>query len=306
MAQARDAAYKPPMDAFPAFFPLSGKTVAIAGAGEAAEAKVRLFEGSPATIRRLDGADALDPKAYAGAILAFIASPDDAFAQAAAGAARAANVPVNVVDRPALCDFTTPAVIDRGEVVAAIGTGGASPMLATLLRHDIEARVPEGAGRIAALFAALQDEVRAALPDPHRRRAFLRAALTGPAAEAAARGDRAEAMKLLRAALARDEPGAGMVQYVDARGPADLLTLKAARTLAAADVLVCDEAAHADVLALARRDAERTGPQSVEHLAALAAQGLRVARLITGTAWRSEQAALEAAGVDTEVLPIAG
>src|SRR5665213_1170712 len=128
------------MDAFPAFFPLAGATVVIAGAGEAADAKLRLFDGSPATVRRL-----------AGAALAFVASSDDAFAEAAAGAARAAHVPVNVVDRPALCDFTTPAVIDRGAVVAAIGTGGASPMLATLLRHDIEARVPEGAGRVAAL-----------------------------------------------------------------------------------------------------------------------------------------------------------
>ena len=130
------------MDAFPAFFPLSGRTVAIAGSGEAAEAKLRLFEGSPATLRRLEGGAALKPASYAGAALAFIASADDAFAEAAAGAARAAHVPVNVVDRPSLCDFTTPAVIDRGEVVAAIGTGGASPMLATLLRHDIEARVP--------------------------------------------------------------------------------------------------------------------------------------------------------------------
>src|SRR5437879_3585370 len=192
------------MDAFPAFFPLSGRTVAIAGSGEAAEAKVRLFEGSPATLRRLEGAAALTPASYAGAALAFIATDDDAFAEAAAGAARAAHVPVNVVDRPMLCDFTTPAVIDRGEVVAAIGTGGASPMLATLLRHDIEARVPEGAGRVAALFASLQDEVRAALPEPHRRRAFLRSALTGPAAEAAMGGDQAQAVRLLREALEHD------------------------------------------------------------------------------------------------------
>jgi len=294
------------MDAFPAFFPLSGKTVVIAGSGDGADAKVRLFAGSPAVIRRLDGMEALDPEAYARAALAFIASADDNFAAAAAGAARAAGVPVNVVDRPTLCDFTTPAVIDRGEVVAAIGTGGASPMLATLLRHDIEARVPEGAGRIAALFAGLQEEVRAALPEPHRRRAFLRAALASPAAEAAARGDKAQAMRLLREALSRGEPGAGRVQFIDARGPADLLTLRAARALAAADVLVCDGDAHAEILALARRDAERTGPQAPERLAQLAAQGLRVARLITGVAWRAEQTALEAAGVETEVLPIAG
>ena len=59
------------MDAFPAFFPLSGKTVVIAGAGEAAEAKVRLFEGSPAILRRLEGEAALKPDSYAGAALAF-------------------------------------------------------------------------------------------------------------------------------------------------------------------------------------------------------------------------------------------
>ena len=293
------------MDAFPAFYPLSGKTIVIAGTGEAAEAKLRLFEGSPARIRRLEGEAALAPHAYEDAALAFIATDDDVFAEAAAGAARAAHVPVNVVDRPALCDFTTPALIDRGEVVAAIGTGGASPMLATLLRHDIEARVPQGAGHVAALFAGMQAEIRKALPEPHRRRAFLRAALNGPAAEAALRGDKAMAVTLLREALGRDEPAAGRVQFIDARGPADLLTLKAARALAAADVLVCDEAAHPDVLALARRDAERTGPLPAERLAELTVQGLRVARLVTDPAWRGEQAALESAGVETEVMPIA-
>jgi len=293
------------VDAFPAFFPLAGRTVVIVGAGEQAEAKVRLFAGSPAVLLRLEGEAALRPEAYEGAALAFIASPDDAFAEAAAGAARAAHVPVNVVDRPSLCDFTTPAVIDRGAVVAAIGTGGASPMLATLLRHDIETRVPEGAGRVAALFASLQDEVRQALPEAHRRRAFLRAALAGPAADAAMRGDQAEAVRRLREALAQDAPGVGSVQFIDARGPADRLTLRAARALAAADVLVCDADAHEDVLALARRDAERTGPQTAERLAQLAGEGLRVARLITGTSWRGQLAELESAGVETEVLPIA-
>ena len=294
------------MDAFPAFFPLADAVVVIAGSGEAAEAKARLFEGSPATLRRLTGDRALTPSAYEGAALAFIATEDDSFAMAAAAAARAAHVPVNVVDRPALCDFTTPAIIDRGQVIAAIGTGGASPMLATLLRHDIEARVPEGAGKVAALFAGLQDEVRRALPEAHRRRAFLRAALTGPAAQAAMRGDQAAAVGLLRQALKEDAPSIGQVQFIDARGPAERLTLRAARALASADVLVCDEDAHPDVLALARRDAERRGPQSVEALAALAAQGLQVTRLVTGAAWRAEQAALAEAGVATEVLAVAG
>ena len=122
------------------------------------------LEGSPARVVRIDGAAALDATSYAGAALAFVASQDSAFLQGAATAAKAAGVPVNVVDHLELCDFTTPALIDRGEVVAAVGTAGAAPMLAALLRNDIEARVPPGAGRVAALLGGLQAEIRAALP----------------------------------------------------------------------------------------------------------------------------------------------
>ncbi|WP_374469212.1 NAD(P)-dependent oxidoreductase [Phenylobacterium sp.] len=291
------------MDAFPAFFPLAGRTVVIAGAGEGAEAKARLFDGSPAQVRRLDGPEALDPAGYAGAALAFVASPDDAFAEAAAAAARQAHVPVNVVDRPALCDFTTPAVIDRGEVVAAIGTAGASPMLATLLRHDIEARVPEGAGRVAALFRNLQEEVRRALPEAHRRRAFLRAALTGPAAQAALSGDMEAAARRLRQALQEDAPSLGVVQVLDARGPAEHLTLKASRALAAADVLVCDPGVDPNIVSLARRDAERLAPAalSAERLRSLVEDGMRVVRLHEGHVPTDDFAD---AGVTIEVLPV--
>lgn len=293
------------MDVFPAFFPLAGRAVAIAGEGEAADAKARLFDGSPATVLRLSPGEALDPKAYAGVSLAFIAGEDDHWASAAAEAARAASVPVNVVDRPALCDFTTPAVIDRGEVVAAIGTGGASPMLATMLRQDIEARVPEGAGRVAALFRTMQGEIRDALPEAAARRRFLRAQLNGPAAEAAMAGDMEGAKERLRAALFEGPQMSGRVRYVDARGPADLLTLRALRALASADVLVLDPDTHPEVLALARRDAERLAGASVDQLVNLAAEGLTVARLIAGAGWRTEQAALDSRGVSTEVLPIA-
>lgn len=288
------------MDAFPAFFPLAGQIVVIAGAGDAAEAKVRLFEGSPAALVRLTDARAADPAAYAGAILAFVASSDDAFATAAAAAARAAHVPVNVVDRPALCDFTTPAIIDRGEVVAAIGTGGASPMLATLLRHDLEARIPQGAGRVAALFRRMQDEVRRAIPDLSRRRAFLRAALSGPAARAAQAGDMELAIARLRAALAQDQTPVGVIDYVDARGPADLLTLRSARAIAAADVLVIDADADPEILALARRDAERhdAAVTDVGALAALARDGLRVVRLVAAMGWQAELGAVQALGVE--------
>ncbi len=292
------------MDAFPAFFPLAGRTVVIAGEGEGAEAKARLFEGSPALVVRLTGVEAWDPKSYAGAALAFVAAADEAYARQAAEAARTAGVPVNVVDRPALCDFTTPAVIDRGAVVAAIGTAGASPMLATLLRHDIEARIPEGAGRVAELFRALQGQVREAFPEANRRRAFLRAALVGPAAEAAMAGEMARAEQLLTEALSAGAAGLGLVQYLRADGPVELLTLKAARALAAADVLAADAGVSPQILALARRDAERVEPDPAR-LVGLAAEGLRIVRLLSTPVSETERAALAEAGMPTEILPVA-
>ena len=292
------------MDAFPAFVPLEGRTVVIAGAGEAAEAKARLFAGSPATVVRVEGADAALPGTYAGAALAFVASDDDGFIQTAVAAARAAHVPVNVTDRPELCDFTTPAVIDRGEVVVAVGTGGASPMLATMMRNDIEARVPEGAGRVAALFRLHQAAVRAALPDLHRRRAFLRETLQGPAAAAAMAGDMARAGQLLTEALAAGTAAAGVIQFIAGRGPADLLSLRASRALAAADVLAADIGVDPEVMAMARRDARRltAAEASPAALLAMARDGQRVARVIASADPSKELAALRAAGAAVELL----
>lgn len=291
------------MDAFPAFFPLEGRRVVIAGTGEAAEAKARLFDGSPAQLVRLEGPQAFLVGAYGGALLAFIAG-DDLFIQAAAGAARAAGVLVNVVDRPDLCDFNTPAVIDRGAVVAAVGTAGAAPMLAGLLRNDIEARVPPGAGRVAVLLRRLQGEVREAFPDLVARRSFLRSAIGGEAAQAALDGDMDRAESLLRAAIAKGGEPTGRVAFVAGRGPADLLTLRASRALAEADVIAFDADTDPAVLALARRDAGRLNPADAtpEALAALARAGRQVVRIITRAPTLTDLKALAAEGVAVEVM----
>jgi precorrin-2 dehydrogenase/sirohydrochlorin ferrochelatase len=293
------------MNAFPAFFGLRGRRVVIVGEGEAAEAKARLFVGSPAEVARLSAGEGADPAAYAGAVLAFVAVKDDADATLCAAAARAAHVPVNVVDRPALCDFTTPAVIDRGAVVAAVGTDGSAPLLASLLRGDIEARVPEGAGRVAALLGRMQAEVRLALPDLARRRAFLRSVLAGPAAEAALAGHTDRAETLLREALARDAPSAGRVRLLDGGGPADLLTLRAARALGEADLLIVDAGVASDVLSLARRDAPRVDAAgfSMDALRDKLAEGLQLAWLTGPGDGQFLAARLAASGVASERLP---
>lgn len=291
------------MDAFPAFFPLAGKRIVIAGTGEAVEAKARLFEGSPAQIVRLEGTQAFLVGAYSGALLAFI-SGDELFVQAAAGAARAARVLVNVVDRPELCDFNTPAVIDRGAVVAAVGTAGAAPMLAGLLRNDIEARVPEGAGRVAVLLRQMQAEVRAAYPDLVARRHFLRSVLSGEAAQTAMDGNMVKAESMLRAQLLKGESPVGRIAIVAGRGPADLLTLRASRALAEADVIAVDEGVDPGVLVLARRDAGRLAAHEADpaSLAALAKAGQQVVHIITRLPDIAALKALAAEGVTVEVM----
>jgi len=269
------------MDAFPAFFPLAGRTVAIVGDGEPAEAKARLFDGSPARLLRIAADRALDPAAYEDASLVFIAAGEAPFREAAARIARQAGAVVNVVDHPALSDFHTPALVDRGAVVAAVGTTGASPMLAALLRSDIEARVPPGAGRVAALFGTMRDRLREALPDLDARRAFLREALTGPAAEAAMADDMASAKRLLGEALdgwAERTPVKGRLRIIESGAAPDLVSLRAARALSQADVLIAGAGAEPATLALARREARRVSLEEAdaETLAGFAAQGLQI------------------------------
>ena len=288
------------MDAFPAFFPLKGKMVIIAGEGEGALAKARLFENSPATVQIVTGPEAYDPDRYQQAVLVFVAHPDEAFCLAAAAAARKAGVPVNVVDRPTQCDFTTPALIDRGEVVAAIGTGGSAPLLASLLRSDIEARIPPGVGHVAGLLRQMQGEIRAALPDLVKRRAFMRRVVNGPVADLAMAGDDARAEMALRAELAQGGALSGKLFSIVSEGPADLLSLRAARVLSEADVLIEGDDADPAVAILARRDSQRLMAEEVDTdaLIGLLAQGLQVVLI-------GKEAMGRAQGLDIETLPAA-
>jgi siroheme synthase-like protein len=291
------------MEIFPAYFPLRDARVVIAGEGEPAEAKARLFEGSPAQVLRLAGGAALDPDSYIGASLIFVASFDTGFREAAAAAARTARVPVNVVDDPELSDFHTPAIIDRGQVVAAIGTAGASPLLASLLRAELEARVPEGAGRVAAVLGDRREAVRRAFPDLAHRRAFLRAVLVGPAAAAAVAGDDARASALLDEAIAGGWSMLGRVSFIEGAATPDLISLRAARILASADVVAASEDARTLLASHGRRDAERLPLEAADAgaLADLVGAG-RLVAIVGAVADPALVEALGALGVAVEVI----
>ncbi len=249
------------METFPAFFPLKDRRVVIAGDGEGAQAKARLFAGSPAEIVRANDEAGLDPATYAGADLIFVASYDGDWVARAAAAARTAGAPLNVVDHPELSDFHTPAILDRGQVVAAIGTAGAAPLMAALLRAELEARLSEGAGRLAALLGERRAPLRAAFPDLAARRAFLRALLAGPAADAAGAGDDDTAAALIDAAIASGFSAVGRISLIAVPVQADLISVRALRALNNADIVVAGAGSDALIAAHARRDAEHWSPE---------------------------------------------
>jgi precorrin-2 dehydrogenase/sirohydrochlorin ferrochelatase len=245
--------------------------VVIAGSGEPAEARARLFEGSPAEVVRLEDDWALDPDSYQGAHLIFIASHDDAFARAAEVAARTAGAPINVFDRPALSDFNTPAIVDRGAVVAAVGTSGTAPLLAQMLRAELETHVPAETGETASLLGARREAIKTAFPDLADRRAFLRAVLNGPVVDAAG----------LDAAIAAGVQLVGRIVAIELPSADDLLSLRAVRALGAAEVVVAGSDAEGLVRRHARRDAQRLAPAEAtpQRLAELVNAGSIVAMI---------------------------
>lgn len=289
------------MDVFPAFYPLAGRRIGLAGEGEGLEARRRLLGGSPAELVILDAGAALSPEAWAGLALGFIAHPDEGFSIQAANAARRAGAPVNVMDRPALCDFTVPALIDRGALVAAFGTGGASPLVAARLRADMESRVPEGLGRLARFLEDHKAEVRRRYPDPGERRVFLSGLLEGPVALAVLEGrPEADLQRLLDDALSGAGRPVGRLFAAPGDTPPDLLSLRALRILSAADILVARPGEAEGVASMARREARRLTPAAAgpAEVHALIAEGRTVVLLTDPTPWRE-------AGLEPEPLPVA-
>ncbi|MFN0024128.1 MAG: siroheme synthase CysG [Parvularculaceae bacterium] len=332
------------MKFFPAFFDLTGRKIVIAGGGEAAARKARLvFDAGAAITFAARSFEAelsaewtgranfvvAEPGAgvFQGATIAFVAVNDEDEAALWVAAARAACVPVNAVDRPGLSDFATPSIVDRGDIVVAVSTGGAAPVLGRRIREKIEALLPERLSALAAFAGSFRGAVAAKIA-PVRRRAFWEAFFDGPIASRALAGDERGAREAMLAAINRPDTdqglsgqGSGVVHIVGA-GPGDpeLLTLKAMRLLQAADVIFYDRLVGEGVLALARRDALRVfvGKSKARHsvpqeeieqrLIGAAKAGKIVVRLKGGDPFifgrgGEELEAVRAAGVPAYVTP---
>jgi uroporphyrin-III C-methyltransferase/precorrin-2 dehydrogenase/sirohydrochlorin ferrochelatase len=329
------------MDYLPIFLDLKGRSCALIGGGEVAARKVRLLlkAGARVIVYAPELGETLaglvregniehrkavfEPTLLDNCVLAIAATDDKTVNQAVYEAAKARRIPVNVVDQPALCTFIMPSIIDRSPVIAAVSTGGASPVLARLIRARLETLIPAAYGRLARLVAEFRETVKRRFQHPEARRRFWEDVLQGPIAERMLSGQENAAREALAKRLEATSSAKPLGEvYLVGGGPGDpdLLTFRALRLMQQADVVVYDRLVSPEVLELVRRDADRiyagkerdkhTIPQEdINHLLVrLAKEGKRVVRLKGGDPFifgrgGEEIATLMEEGISFQVVP---
>ncbi len=303
------------MQALPIFFNIAQRLCIVIGGGDVATRKVlmlrkaqgRVVVISPelcAELQAMLDAGEIEyvPAEFAAeqltaACLVIAATDDEAVNEAVSVAAKRMNIPVNVVDAPALCTFTMGSIIDRSPVVIAVSSEGNAPVLARHIRSKIETMLPAAYGRIAAIAGEFREQVKVKFATTQLRRQFWEKVLNGPLVERVLSGQEQAARDLLDELLQSDtaSPAKGEV-YLVGGGPGDpdLLTFRALRLMQQCDVCVYDKLVSKEVMELVRRDAEliyvgksrdqHTLPQEEINalLAKLALAGKRVLRLKGG------------------------
>ena len=304
------------MEFLPVFLKIKGRPCLVIGGGKVAARKVALLRRAGAEITvvspvfcdellalRESGDITFHHREFTDAdisnfVLVIAATDDRDVNQRVYDLAGMRNIPANVVDSPDQSSFIVPSIIDRSPVQVAVSTGGASPVLARLLRARLESFIPSAYGRLAALVDEYRHRVKARFTQPEQRRYFWEAVLQGRVAELlfAGRGD--EARRALEGAISdtdRDYRTEGEVYLVGAGpGDPDLITFRALRLMQQADVVVYDRLVAEPILDMVRRDAEMiyAGKERNRHtltqesinelLVRLARQGKRVLRLKGG------------------------
>lgn len=327
------------LDTFPAFFKVRGKRVAVFGNGDEAYAKVRLLLNTNAAILAFseEPEESYAPLLKSGSVthvseafshshldnitLVFAATGDEALDRRIVDEARARRIPANAVDQPHYCDFFTPALVSRAPVAVAIGSEGAGPVLAQMIRAQVDQMLSPSLGRLSRLAVEYRAAAERAIPKGALRRGFWRRFFSGSVADAVSLNDIDAARAAAEQLLATPERHDGYVWLVGAGpGAEDLLTLRAQRVLMQADVIVYDALVPQEIVDMGRRDAERlsVGKRKGCHsksqedinklLVSLGENGKRVVRLKSGDPLvygraAEEMAALREAGIGYEIVP---
>ena len=324
---------------FPAFLRVAGRRALVVGNGEEALAKCRLLGETSAHVILVADAPsaalseyvaafniehvsaAFEPAHLTDCVLAFGATGDALSDQGVVIAARAAGVLANAVDQQEFCDFFTPAIVNRAPLAVAIGTEGASPVLAQNIRAKVDEMLPPSLGAVLRLAQGYRDAVEKLLPKGNARRQFWRNFFQGSPARHAERHDFARAREAADKLLTDKGADQGHVALVGAGpGAEDLMTLRAQRLLMEADAIVYDALVPESLVAMGRRDAERIAAGKRKNcqlksqreidalLVQLGREGKRVVRLKSGDPLifgraAEELTALRNAGISHEVVP---
>jgi uroporphyrin-III C-methyltransferase/precorrin-2 dehydrogenase/sirohydrochlorin ferrochelatase len=304
------------MKYLPVFLNVQGRPCLVVGGGRVAARKVALLLRASAKIlvvapglcdelARLRDSDEIRhierefrDGDIAGMVLVIAATSSESVNRQVSFVAGEHRIPVNVVDTPKLCSFIVPSMIDRSPVQVAVSTGGASPVLARLLRARLESFIPSAYGRLAMLVDEFRQKVKQRFSDPGQRRYFWEGVLQGRVAELLFAGREGEARRALEEAIADTDQTyktPGEVYLVGAGpGDPDLITFRALRLMQQADVVVYDRLVSQPILDMVRRDAEMiyAGKARNNHalsqesindlLVRLAREGKRVLRLKGG------------------------
>ncbi|EPE97254.1 siroheme synthase CysG [Rhizobium grahamii] len=332
-----------PLAKLPVFWALEGKRVIVAGGSDAAAWKAELLAACGAEVHVyadelsdtfekliLRGAEhsqggfihhcqAWDETIFRGAAIAIADCEEDDEA-AFFDAARAAGVPINVIDKPAFCQFQFGSIVNRSPVVVSISTDGAAPILAQAIRRRIETLLPQALKGWAGLAQSLRDRINERLAPGPLRRAFWETFVDRAFSSSDTPEEGVGGLLLKEADRLREAPAhssRGRVTLVGAGpGDAELLTLKAVRALQAADVILFDDLVSSEVLELARREAKRMlvgkrgGRTSCRQedinamMVKLAKAGKHVVRLKSGDPMIFGRAGEEIAHLDRENIPV--
>src|SRR5438552_11678100 len=268
----------------PVFLDLQSGVVLLIGAGELVRAKLRLLASAGARVRwyatddhhdltglavedaaRIELAKGDPLAADLSNVIAILCAGAGDIGVATSARAKAVGLPVNVMDDLTHSTFIFPAIVDRGDVVVAVGTGGASPVVARRVRERIEAVLPARIGDLASFIGGFRKSIHARIPEFPLRRRFWERVIDGPIGALVLAGRKDEAEKALNeisdaSAFAGGEDGKakGHVTLVGAGpGDPDLLTVKALRALQDADVVFYDELVSSEILDRIRRDTPR-------------------------------------------------
>lgn len=300
----------------PVFLKLTGRHCLVVGGGKVSARKVTMLKraGGRVTVVAPTASEEIQSLARQGEIsylergyqqadmdgmAIVIAATDDAkLNHAVAEQANGSGIPVNVVDSLEDCSFIVPSIIDRSPVQVAVSTGGASPVLARLLKARLESSLPAAYGRLASLVDEYRQVVKDRIADAKQRRTFWEHVLQGRVAELLFAGHENKARSALQDAIDNPDPeiGAHGEVYLVGAGPGDpdLITFRALRLMQQADVVVYDRLVSEPILDMVRRDAELiyAGKQRDQHtltqesinqlLVRLAKEGKRVLRLKGG------------------------